>query len=78
MRTLLDPTNYYATFIIVLLTLNYNYLEAYVHHFTVKQSTFDISYVWLLITLIVVYWTYPGDAAPVLCVLILEFKISRQ
>ena len=32
---ILDPTNYYALFIAVLLMLNYNYLEASVHYFTI-------------------------------------------
>ena len=32
---ILDQTNYYALFIIVLLTLNWNYSEVFVPHFTV-------------------------------------------
>ena len=45
---ILNRTNYYALFIAVPLTLNYNYLEASVCHFTViiyglhtRKSTFD-------------------------------------
>ena len=32
---ILDRTNYYALFIIVLMTLNWNYSEVFVPHFTV-------------------------------------------
>ena len=80
LRTLiiiLDRTNYYAIVISVPLTLNYNYLVAPVFYFTViiyelhTKNQHLISYVWILLTLIVVFSTYPGDAAPVLCMLIL-------
>ena len=86
MRTLrtLDQTNYYALFIIVLLTLNWNYSEVFVPHFTVviyglhTKNQHLISYVWPLTMLIVVFSVCHGDLVPAQCMLTLVFKILKQ
>ena len=64
---ILDQTNYYALFIIVLLTLNWNYSEVFVLHFTVviyglhAKNLHLVNYVWPLTMLIVVFSACQGD-----------------
>ena len=81
---ILDQTNYYALFIIVLLTLNWNYSEVFVPHFTVviyglhTKNQHLISYVRPLTMLIVVFSVCHGDLVPAQCMLILVFKTLKQ
>ena len=83
-KFILDRTNYYALFIIVLLTLNWNYSEVFAPHFTVviyglhTKNQHLISYVWPLTMLIVVFSVCHGDLVPAQCMLTLVFKILKQ
>ena len=84
MHCILDRTNYYALFIIVLLTLNWNYSEVFVPYFTVviyglhTKNLHLISYVWPLTMLIAVFSVCHGDLVPAQCMLTLVFKILKQ
>ena len=76
MRTLYIRSNkLLRTFIIVLLTLNWNYSEVFVLHFIVviyglhTQNLHLISYVWRLTMLIVVFSVFHGDPVPAQCML---------
>ena len=85
MRTLYIKSNkLLRTFIIVLLTLNWNYSEVFVPHFSVviyglhTKNQHLISCVWPLTMLIDMFSVCHGDLVPVQCMLTLVFKILKQ